>query len=55
MKRTVLVLVSLLIVIFAASSLAGAGPKKDSRLNGGTLSYGEYGRPATLDPIRATR
>ena len=26
-------------------------PKKDGKPDGGSLSYGEYGRPATLDPI----
>jgi peptide/nickel transport system substrate-binding protein len=51
MKRILLVLLSLVVVISAMSSPAGAGPKKDSRLDGGSLSYGEYGRPATLDPI----
>ncbi|HEY6010552.1 MAG TPA: ABC transporter substrate-binding protein [Nitrospirota bacterium] len=30
---------------------AAAALKKDSKPNGGSLSYGEYGRPATLDPV----
>jgi peptide/nickel transport system substrate-binding protein len=51
MKRTLLVLLSLVVVTFAVSFSAGAGPKKDGRPDGGSLSYGEYGRPATLDPI----
>ncbi|MCP4367945.1 MAG: hypothetical protein GY797_07510, partial [Deltaproteobacteria bacterium] len=28
-----------------------AGEKTDGKPDGGTLNYGEYGRPATLDPI----
>ena len=51
MKRIPLVLMSLAVMIFVMSFSAGAGPKKESALNGGSLSYGEYGRPATLDPI----
>jgi peptide/nickel transport system substrate-binding protein len=51
MKRIPLVLMSLIVVIFMTSFSAGAGPKKESVPNGGSLSYGEYGRPATLDPI----
>jgi len=51
MKRTLLVLLSLVVMTFAMTFSAGAGPKKDGRPDGGSLSYGEYGRPATLDPI----
>jgi peptide/nickel transport system substrate-binding protein len=51
MKRTLLVLLSLVVMTFLLPFSAGAGPKKESAPNGGTLSYGEYGRPATLDPI----
>ena len=51
MKRILLVLLSLAVVTFAVTYSAGAGPKKDGRPDGGSLSYGEYGRPATLDPI----
>ena len=51
MKRIPVVLMSLVVVIFMTSFSAGAGPKKESVPNGGSLSYGEYGRPATLDPI----
>ena len=51
MKRTLLVLLSLIVVTFVTSFSAWAGPKKENAPNGGSLSYGEYGRPATLDPI----
>jgi peptide/nickel transport system substrate-binding protein len=51
MKRIPLVLLSLVVVIFVISFTAWAGPKKEGAPNGGSLSYGEYGRPATLDPI----
>ncbi len=50
MKRTLTVLLTLA-VVFSAALLAEAGRKQDNRPDGGTLSYGEYGRPATLDPI----
>src|SRR5512146_2575278 len=49
MKRIVLTL--LIITSMFLGVQAGAGPKKDGRPDGGSLSYGEYGRPATLDPI----
>lgn len=50
MKRTFQIL--LIAVILTALTLpAWAGRKKDGRPDGGVLSYGEYGRPATLDPI----
>jgi peptide/nickel transport system substrate-binding protein len=51
MKRILLVLLSLIVVTFAVSFSAEAGRKKDGRPDGGVLSYGEYGRPATLDPV----
>ncbi|HSQ77547.1 MAG TPA: ABC transporter substrate-binding protein, partial [Nitrospirota bacterium] len=51
MKRITLVLMALTVVIFVMSFSAWGGAKKESALNGGSLSYGEYGRPATLDPI----
>jgi peptide/nickel transport system substrate-binding protein len=38
-------------MVMAASTATGAGRKKDNRPDGGSLSYGEYGRPATLDPV----
>lgn len=50
MKRTLQILV--IAAITAALTLpAWAARKKDGRPDGGVLSYGEYGRPATLDPI----
>ncbi len=30
---------------------AASAPRKDGRPDGGALNYGEYGRPATLDPV----
>lgn len=50
MKRTLCALLLLAAVVVAATP-AAAERKKDGRPDGGTLSYGEYGRPATLDPI----
>lgn len=47
MKRIVMMLIAALVVATAID----AAPKKDGRPDGGSLSYGEYGRPATLDPI----
>ncbi len=44
---TCLVLIMSLILIAPAI----AKLKRDGRPNGGMLNYGEYGRPATLDPI----
>lgn len=50
MKRTLLILfVAAICAVFSLPALAAK--KKDGRPVGGTLSYGEYGRPATLDPI----
>jgi peptide/nickel transport system substrate-binding protein len=49
MKR-MLILV-LMAVTMLSTTGAAAAPKKETRPNGGALSYGEYGRPATLDPI----
>lgn len=43
-----------LIIVFLwllAAGTAVASSNKDGRPEGGSLSYGEYGRPATLDPI----
>lgn len=50
MKRTLIMLV-IMGSLVAVSLTADAARKKDGRPDGGTLSYGEYGRPATLDPI----
>jgi len=47
MKRILMVLIALLLIATAVH----AAPKKDGRPDGGNLSYGEYGRPATLDPV----
>src|SRR5512145_3432363 len=47
MKRIVMMLLAILVIATAVS----AAPKKDGRPDGGSLSYGEYGRPATLDPV----
>ncbi|MGE5173786.1 MAG: ABC transporter substrate-binding protein [Betaproteobacteria bacterium] len=51
MKRIVVVLLLIAVVGMAAAGVAKAGHKKDNRPDGGSLNYGEYGRPATLDPI----
>ena len=37
--------------VMAIAVPALAAPKADGRPDGGVLNYGEYGRPATLDPI----
>ena len=41
----------LLLMLVAMLPQAGALSKDDGNPNGGALNYGEYGRPATLDPI----
>ena len=51
MKRILVVLLLIVATVIAASAIAEAGRKKDNKPDGGSLSYGEYGRPATLDPI----
>src|SRR5512143_2315039 len=33
------------------ASAAEAGRRNDGRPDGGSVAYGEYGRPATLDPV----
>lgn len=48
MKR---ILIPVVLIAVAFSGAALAAPGKDGRPNGGALSYGEYGRPATLDPV----
>ncbi len=50
MKRLSVVFLLVFGLVVAASA-EQAGPKGDGRQRGGTLRYGEYGRPATLDPI----
>ena len=51
MKRILVVLVLIVATAMASSTAAGGGRKKDGKPDGGSLSYGEYGRPATLDPV----
>ncbi len=51
MKRITLILMFLFCIAWAVPPAADAGRKKDGRPDGGSLSYGEYGRPATLDPV----
>ena len=52
MKRSSSVVLT---ILFLATAMmlpqAGAVSKGDGNPNGGSLNYGEYGRPATLDPI----
>jgi len=52
MKRlpSVLLLIFFFVFIMMAPK-AGAEQKTDGKPDGGTLNYGEYGRPTTLDPI----
>ena len=51
MKRILVVLLLVGATAMASSTAAWAGGKKDGKPDGGSLSYGEYGRPATLDPV----
>ena len=51
MKRTLVILLLIAATAVTAFTAAQAGSKKDNRPDGGSLSYGEYGRPATLDPV----
>ncbi len=51
MKRILVILLLMVAAVMAASTATEAGRKKDNRPDGGGLNYGEYGRPATLDPI----
>ena len=51
MKRTLVILFLIIATALTAFPGAQAGRKKDNRPDGGSLNYGEYGRPATLDPI----
>ena len=52
MKRLASVfLTTLFLVLVLMLSPVGALSKDDGNPNGGALNYGEYGRPATLDPI----
>lgn len=51
MKRTLVILLLLVSTAVGAFTAAEAARKKDNRPDGGSLGYGEYGRPATLDPV----
>ena len=52
MKRSASVFLTVFILAMAMGlPQAGALSKGDGNPNGGSLNYGEYGRPATLDPI----
>jgi len=51
MKKPFIILLLIAAWTGVLSPVADAGRKNDGRADGGSLSYGEYGRPATLDPI----
>lgn len=51
MKRILVAFPLIIATLLAATPAAAAGRKTDTVPTGGTLNYGEYGRPATLDPI----
>ncbi len=51
MKRILVILFLIVVTVMAVSTATDAGQKKDNRPDGGSLNYGEYGRPATLDPV----
>jgi peptide/nickel transport system substrate-binding protein len=51
MRRSIILMMVIAAVIMMGADASAAGRKKDNRPDGGTLSYGEYGRPATLDPV----
>src|SRR5512139_1484472 len=51
MKRILIILLLMVTTAVVAFTAAEAGRKNDNRPDGGSLGYGEYGRPATLDPI----
>ena len=52
MKQKSILMVLALVLLGSAAGLSNAQSSKTAdRPNGGTLNYGEYGRPATLDPI----
>ena len=51
MKRILIILLLIVAAVTAALTPTEAGRKNDNRPDGGGLNYGEYGRPATLDPI----
>src|SRR5437763_602191 len=52
--KTSLGIVPLILTLTVLTTMPGVSPaasKNDGRPDGGSLAYGEYGRPATLDPI----
>ena len=52
--KTSLGIVPLILTLTVLTTMPGVSPaasKNDGRPDGGALAYGEYGRPATLDPI----
>src|SRR5438876_5855789 len=52
--KTSLGIVPLILTLTVLTTMPGvsqAASKNDGRPDGGSLAYGEYGRPATLDPI----
>ena len=51
MNKRIIVVLSILAVVVGTPPVSPAGPKNDGRPDGGTIGYGEYGRPSTLDPI----
>lgn len=51
MKKVPSILVPFLCIAFVIPSVSHAERKNDGRPDGGVLNYGEYGRPATLDPL----
>ncbi len=51
MKKILLAVLIIAGMVGAVPPGADAGRKNDGRPDGGSLNYGEYGRPATLDPI----
>jgi peptide/nickel transport system substrate-binding protein len=50
-QMSIMMVLALGLLGFAAGTSHAADVRKSSRPNGGALNYGEYGRPATLDPI----
>lgn len=50
-QMSIMVVLALSLLGFAAEVSHAADVRKSNRPKGGTLNYGEYGRPATLDPI----
>ena len=50
-QKTILGMLALVLLACATGVTQAADVRKGGHPNGGTLSYGEYGRPATLDPI----